>query len=165
MVVSQKGYQVKGIQYIFHKLKTGCQFHLTSAFPWCCFRCPWEVCPVTACVVSCKRTRFPFRCPCTCTPYNCFCLVFSNKFNTISAFFIHQPPTLPQKIDSREGLFWCKKGLVCVCDKMNLYLKAPPPAPDLGLFAAKYKVKWCKTQCVLLLNAVRFDAKRNVKWC
>lgn len=28
-----KGDQVKGIQYIFHKLKTGCQFHLTSAFP------------------------------------------------------------------------------------------------------------------------------------
>ena len=48
---------------------------------------------------------------------------------------------------------------------MNLYLKAPPPAPDFGLFATKYKVKWCKTQCVLLLNAVRFAAKRKVKWC
>ena len=32
MVVSQKGYLAKGIQYIFHKLKTGCQFHLTFAF-------------------------------------------------------------------------------------------------------------------------------------
>jgi len=42
---------------------------------------------------------------------------------------------------------------------MNLYLKAPPPAPDFGLFATKYKVKWCKTQRVLLLNAVRFAAK------
>lgn len=32
MVVSQKGYLAKGIQFIFHKLKTGCQFHLTFAF-------------------------------------------------------------------------------------------------------------------------------------
>ena len=165
MVVSQKGDQAKGIQYIFHKLKTGCQFHLTFAFPWFCFRSPWAVCPVTACVVSRKRTRFPCRCPCTCTPHNCFCLVFSNKFNTISALSDHQPPTLPQKIDSREGLFWCKKGLVCEYDKMNFYLKTPPSTPDLGLFAAKCKVKWCKMQCVLPLNVVRFDAKRNVKWC
>jgi len=27
------------------------------------------------------------------------------EFNTISALFVHQPPTLPQKIDSREGCF------------------------------------------------------------
>ena len=34
-----------------------------------------------------------------------FCLVFSKKFNIISALFVHQSFTLPQKIDSREGLF------------------------------------------------------------
>ncbi len=34
-----------------------------------------------------------------------FCLVFSKKFNTISALFVHQSLTLPQKTDSREGLF------------------------------------------------------------
>ena len=34
-----------------------------------------------------------------------FCLFFNENFNTMSAIFIHQPPTLPQKIDSREGLF------------------------------------------------------------
>jgi len=34
-----------------------------------------------------------------------FCLLFSENFNTMSAIFIHQPPILPQKIDSREGLF------------------------------------------------------------
>ena len=34
-----------------------------------------------------------------------FCLVFSKKFNIISALFVHQPLTLPQKTDSREGLF------------------------------------------------------------
>ena len=34
-----------------------------------------------------------------------FCLVFSKKFNIISALFVHQSLTLSQKIDSREGLF------------------------------------------------------------
>ena len=33
------------------------------------------------------------------------CQLFSRNFNTMSTLFIHQPPTLPQKIDSREGLF------------------------------------------------------------
>ena len=34
-----------------------------------------------------------------------FCLVFSKNFNIKSDLFAHQSPTLPQKIDSREGLF------------------------------------------------------------
>ena len=34
-----------------------------------------------------------------------FCLVFSKYFNIMSALSIHQLPTLPQIIDSREGLF------------------------------------------------------------
>ena len=40
----------------------------------------------------------------------------------MTALFVHQPPTLPQKIDSREGLFWCKKGVVVHAGKMNFYL-------------------------------------------
>ncbi len=32
VVMPQKVDLAKGIQYIFHKLKTGCQFHLTFAF-------------------------------------------------------------------------------------------------------------------------------------
>jgi len=39
-----------------------------------------------------------------------FCLVFSKNFNIMSALSAHQSPTLSQKIDSRGGLFWCKKG-------------------------------------------------------
>mgnify|MGYP001669555332 CR=1 FL=1 len=31
----------------------------------------------------------------------------------MSALFLNQPTILLQKIDSRGGLFWCKKGLVC----------------------------------------------------
>ena len=39
-----------------------------------------------------------------------YCQLFSKKFNTMSALFIHQLLTLPQKIDSREGLFRCQIG-------------------------------------------------------
>ena len=56
----------------------------------------------------------------------------------MSALFIHQLPTQPQKSNSREGLFGCKMGLASECGKMNFYLKEPPFAPVLGLFAAKY---------------------------
>ena len=59
------------------------------------------------------------------------------------AFFIHQSPTLPQKIDSREGWFRCKKGAGCECGKMNIYFKKPPFAPILGLFDAKWSAFWC----------------------
>ena len=93
------------------------------------------------------------------------CQPFSKDFNTMSVIFIHQPPTLPQKIDSREGLFWCKKGLACECSEMNIYLKRPPFAPHLGLFAAKCTAIWCKTQCNMPLNAVRFGAKCSAFWC
>ena len=34
-----------------------------------------------------------------------FCLVFGKIFNIMSALFVHQLPALPQKIDSRGGLF------------------------------------------------------------
>lgn len=55
----------------------------------------------------------------------------------MSALFVHQSFTLPQKIDSRGGLFWCQKGAVVHADKMNFYLKRPPLIPVLGRFAAK----------------------------
>ena len=50
-----------------------------------------------------------------------FCLVFGWNFNIMSALFFHQSPTLPQKIDSHEGCFWCKKGMVVNVGKMNVY--------------------------------------------
>ena len=34
-----------------------------------------------------------------------FCIVFSKEFNIMGALFVNQLPTLPQIIDSREGLF------------------------------------------------------------
>ena len=60
-----------------------------------------------------------------------------------SALFVRQLPTLPQKIDSREGLFRCKTGVVLGCGRMNIYLNKPPFAPTFVRFAAKYTVFWC----------------------
>ncbi len=96
----------------------------------------------------------------TCQPVNPKqCQFFSMTFNIMSALSAHQPPILPQKIDSREGLFGGKKGFVCEHDKMNVYSKKPPFVPHLGLFAAKYSAICGKTQRILVLNAVRFGAK------
>ena len=79
----------------------------------------------------------------------------------MSTLFSHQVFILPQKNDSREGWFWCKKGVVCECGKMNFYVKTPPFAPDFGLFAAQCSAFWCKIECILLLNAVQYAAKRS----
>ena len=93
------------------------------------------------------------------------CQLFGDNFNTKSALFIHQLLTLSQKIDSRRGLFWCKKCLVCEYDKMNIYFKKPPFVPHFGLFATKSTAISTKTQCNMPLNAVRFDAKCSAFWC
>ena len=83
----------------------------------------------------------------------------------MSALFIHQLPALPQKIDSREGLFRCKKGWQVDVGKMNIYLKKPPFAPLLGWFAAKCGAFWCKIACVLVQNSLRFGAKCSTFCC
>ena len=61
----------------------------------------------------------------------------------MSALSAHQSLTLPQKIDSREGLFWCKKEVVVNAGKMNIYFKEPPFAPFSELFGAKCSAFWC----------------------
>jgi len=47
----------------------------------------------------------------------------------------------------------------------HLYQISAYLPPKLVHFGAKRSAIWCKTQCVLVLNAVRFGAKRKVKWC
>ena len=83
----------------------------------------------------------------------------------MSTLSVHQSPTLPQKIDSREGWFWCKMGIVVHVGKMNFYLNSQPFTPVFVLFAAKCTAICCKTQCNMPLNAVRFGAKCSAFWC
>jgi len=61
----------------------------------------------------------------------------------MSAVFAHQSSAWPQKIDSRGGWFWCKKGTVVHAGKMNFYLSWPSLTPVLGPFAAKWSAFWC----------------------
>ena len=61
----------------------------------------------------------------------------------MSALSSEHSSTLPQKIDSRGGLFWCKKGVACKCGKMNFYLKETAFAPVIWLFVAKCSAFWC----------------------
>jgi len=58
--------------------------------------------PLALAVVSARALGVVAR---ACKQYNYFCLVFDKKFNIMSAIFVHQSLTSPQKIDSREGLF------------------------------------------------------------
>ena len=83
----------------------------------------------------------------------------------MSAVFIHQSFTLPQKIDSREGLFRYKKGVAVSAGKMNIYLEKPLIVPNFGLFAAKCIAIWCKTHFNMVQNAVHFGAKRSAFRC
>ena len=86
---------------------------------------------------TCQLVNSPTRLPST------FCPLFSTNFNIMSAFLSTKSPTRPQKIDSREGLFWCKRGVACDAGKMNFYLEQPSFTPILGLFSAKYSAIWC----------------------
>ena len=61
----------------------------------------------------------------------------------MSAIPVHQTPTLPQKIDSREGLFRYKMGLIVNASKVNTHCIKPQFAPDLGLLGAKCNAFWC----------------------
>ena len=63
--------------------------------------------------------------------------LFGKHFNIMSALSGNQSPTLPQKNDSREGLFCRKKGLANACGKMYFYLNRTPLTAVFRPFSAK----------------------------
>ena len=143
MAVAKRGDQAQVIQSIRYKLKD----QLPTPSHLCLSTMPrnklWAASSATARAGWSKRTCFPRRCHACLYGTIAFCPVFSKNFNIMSAPFVHQPLTLSQKIDSREGLFWCKKGLHVNVGKMNIYLNKPPFAPVSGLFATKCSAFWC----------------------
>ena len=74
---------------------------------------------------------------------NRFCIVLSQKFNIMSALSVQQLAIMPQKIDSREGLFWYKRGLVLGCWRMNIYYNELAIAPYFEPFLAKWGAICC----------------------
>ena len=72
-----------------------------------------------------------------------FCLFFSKYFNIMSALAIHQPPIMPQIIDSRGGWFGCIKGVVVSAKKMNAHCIKLQCILNLRLFVANHAVFWC----------------------
>ena len=93
------------IQCALNKLKTACQCRLRQRFHDVVSIVHEQhvLQPLTLAAVSVNTLRVVVH-PRVFTA-NRLCLVFSKKFNIMSALFVHQTPTLPQKIDSREGLF------------------------------------------------------------
>ena len=137
VAVAKRGDPAQDIQSIRYKLKNQLPTpsHLClSTIPR---HKPWAASSATARAGWSKRTCFPRHWHACLYGTIVFCPVFSKDFNIMSALFVRQPLTLPQKTDSREGLFWWKKGLASECGKMNFYLKSPPFAPTFGQFAAK----------------------------
>ena len=143
MAVAKRGDQAQVIQSIRYKLKD----QLPTPSHLCLSTMPrnklWAASSATARAGWSKRTCFPRRCHACLYGTIAFCPVFSKNFNIMSAPFVHQPLTLSQKIDSREGLFWCKKGFASECGKMNINSKRPSLTPLLGLFGAKYSAICC----------------------
>ena len=53
------------------RLKTACQWQMSSAFAWCRFRWPWAACPTTARAGGSKRTCFLCLYPYACIWHDC----------------------------------------------------------------------------------------------
>ena len=142
LTVAKRGYDLKNDRVeVIQCGSTQAENHLAKAEYLC-------VCMLSSLPISempCNRSYWPlqgyrFSVPlatCACLQHNRFCLVFSRDFNIMSGLSIHQPLTVPQKIDSREGLFHCKQGLVCGCGRMNIYYNKPPFTLGFGPFLAK----------------------------
>ena len=106
---------------ILYKLKTGCQWQITSAFAWYCLRWPWAACFATARAGGCKQRCFLCRCPCACMQQTCFCLVFGVDFNIMSALFC--PPIAHLVANNRfSRRFVLMQNRVSMCMQQNEYL-------------------------------------------
>ena len=115
--VAKRGYDSKrwlGGSYSMrspHKQKTTWQRPITSAFAWCCSRCLWARCLVTARAGRYKRTGFACRCPpCGCLQHNQFCLVFSKEFNIMSVLFVTNRPSRRKKSILARVCFTANRG-------------------------------------------------------
>ena len=128
--------------------------------------------PLAVNSMHCNCSHWPLQTRMFCVSLPCvfmrnnyfFCLVLEINLTLKEPFLLTNRTPCCKKNDSREGLFRCKKGWHVNVGKMNIYLNSLPFAPFSGLFGAKWSVFWCKMECVLVLNGVRFGAKCKVKY-
>ena len=76
---------------LFHAFSTswkpGCQWQITSAFPWCRLGWSWATSPHNRSRWPLQAYMFSVSLPTrACLRHNSFCIVFSNRFNIMSAF-------------------------------------------------------------------------------
>ena len=104
MVVHQKATWRKAFQTSFtsHKLPIDGRLLLHLPDAACVGRALHTMQPLAP--RGSKRTCSLYLCSCALTLHSYLCPVFGKKFNTKSALFVNQLPTLSQKIDSRGGL-------------------------------------------------------------
>ena len=116
LTVAKRGYDLKNDRVeVIQCGSTQAENHLAKANYFCVCMMLFSL-PVSG--MPCNRSHWRLQAyrfcvplpPCACLQHNRFCLVFSKEFNITSVLFVHQPLTVPQKIDSREGLFHCKQG-------------------------------------------------------
>jgi len=81
-----------------------------------------------------------------------FCLVFSRKFNIMSAFFPTNRPPCRKKSILAKVFVWGQKGVACECWQNEYLFENTAICTYFG--AICYKI-----ECVLRQNGVRFDAK------
>ncbi|OFQ24534.1 hypothetical protein HMPREF2955_06260 [Prevotella sp. HMSC073D09] len=76
----------------------------------------------------------------------------------MSALSVHQPLTLPQKIEILAKVCFVQKGVSCTC-RQNEYLFKQT------ITNTRFWVICSKMKCVLVQNAVQYAAKRSAFWC
>ena len=71
VAMPQKVIRLKSFKAVSTRLKTACQWQMSSAFAWCRFRWPWAACPTTARAGGSKRTCFLCLYPYACIWHDC----------------------------------------------------------------------------------------------
>ena len=104
--------------------------------------------PFALAVVSVHAFRH--RCLCMRTQHNLLCLVFSKKFNIMSALLANNRPPCRKKSILAKVRFDAKRGLACEWVKWIFIWRHRHLHPFWG---------------DLPLNGVRFDAKCSAFWC
>ena len=127
---------------LFHTFSTswkpGCQWQITSAFPWCRLGWSWATSPTTARAGRCKPTCFLCRCP---LARACNIIIFVRfSVENLTLWVPFYPPIAHLAAENRfsRRFVLMQKEVSMWMQRNDIYLKKSPFAPTFGLFIAKY---------------------------